>query len=721
MSSLIYLAANPADLEWLDAVRRHLSPHRGVQAWDPRDIPAGVELRQALAEALASARLAVLFVSPHFLAEEFAPGGATHGLLTAALAHGLRILWIPVRASAYDVTEICEHQPLHDARRPLDALPEAELGQALVGICERIVQATGPGSGRASRGLPRAVRVEDVFAEMPSDPGEQNAMLGKLARAIRQRDALRAEGADTASIDARVLEVRKEMRRGQALRAGDVLGDDRYRLLRQLGEGRFASVWLAEDRVGGVQVALKGLHPQYARQPDRRDSFLRGARAMMKLHHDAVVRVLEPCGDDHDHVYFVMEYVDGMPLHDAVRGGDLTRERGVPIVLRIGSALAHAHGHGVIHRDVKPTNILVDRLGRPFITDFDLADGADIAGGLEGGLGAVVYAAPELVDDPASADARIDVYSLAMTAVFVLAGKDLPRDVIRDPGRFIDCLPIRPEARAVLKQATAWSRDERHASMIAFTRALSAVWADGAALRIGPEAPTPADAAGPPDEVCALSVGGPTSAPRLAEVVPVGVVRRHLSKLITAVVGLGCLFVIRKVEHFLFPTAEVAETRASAPLEPVTTPAPTLPIDAMPAKSEVVPVPLPVPASTEQVTDVVSEVRPGSAPVAPAAVKDGHRKPQDRPPTSRASVELTSRRSIQGYARQCGVRDAEVLVGDELMLRVTIDGATGHATVRSTSTLWPEVIACIRLRLEAQRFPRFAGAVIEYSHAFTLK
>ena len=177
-----------------------------------------------------------------------------------------------------------------------------------------------------------------------------------------------------------------------------------------------------------------------------------------------------------------MEYIDGVTLHEAVVGG-MTPEQAIPHLLKIGDALAHAHARGIIHRDVKPLNILIDILQRPYLTDFDLARVRDTSGGTNGAFGTIIYSAPELADEAQSADARADVYSLGMTAVFVLGGKTPSREVTRDEAKVIDALPYNSALRSVLKSAIAWRPEDRFANMNAFCRALASAW-DGGGARV---------------------------------------------------------------------------------------------------------------------------------------------------------------------------------------------------------------------------------------------
>src|SRR5262249_47267532 len=157
-----------------------------------------------------------------------------------------------------------------------------------------------------------------------------------------------------------------------------------------------ASVWSADDRTRKEPVAVKVLHAEMARDESRRERFFRGARVMATLGHQAVVRVLNPGGDDGGWLYFVMELVPGGDLHLAVLKGTVPPDRAIPIVLAVGEALAEAHAKDIVHRDVKPANVLLDASGAPRLTDFDLAAAGDTTGGTRtGAMGTFLYAAPE--------------------------------------------------------------------------------------------------------------------------------------------------------------------------------------------------------------------------------------------------------------------------------------------------------------------------------------
>ncbi|HWN66915.1 MAG TPA: serine/threonine-protein kinase, partial [Haliangium sp.] len=174
--------------------------------------------------------------------------------------------------------------------------------------------------------------------------------------------------------------------------------------------------------------------------------------------------------------YFVMDFIPGGNLQDAVLEGRVHREQAITIMLSVGEALAQAHARGHVHRDVKPVNILLTTSGEPRLTDFDLVTAQDTTGGTRtGALGTFLYAAPEMMERPQDADARADVYGLGMTVAFVLHGDRLPRTALTARARFIDELSCPPALKGVLKKATAEDAAHRHPDTVAFCEALTVV------------------------------------------------------------------------------------------------------------------------------------------------------------------------------------------------------------------------------------------------------
>src|SRR3954469_13183108 len=150
----------------------------------------------------------------------------------------------------------------------------------------------------------------------------------------------------------------------------------RYRMEDLLGQGGMAQVFRGTDTVLGRSVAIKVLAPQYAKDPSFVDRFRREAQAAARLNQPNVVGVFDTGSDDGTH-YIVMEFVEGRTLADFLsRGGRLLPERAVELAAAVCSALTEAHKAGIVHRDIKPGNIMVTRSGEVKVMDFGIARAA---------------------------------------------------------------------------------------------------------------------------------------------------------------------------------------------------------------------------------------------------------------------------------------------------------------------------------------------------------
>ncbi len=315
--------------------------------------------------------------------------------------------------------------------------------------------------------------VPDMSQPVFKDKGIER-LSTQLAELYAQHEQLASSGKDTHALDGKILDVRRLLRRGPQLQAGEFLLDGRLRLLTTLGKGDFATVWKAYDRQPRRQVAVKILHGQHSEDRSRRERFYRGARKMAELAHRNIVRVHEQRLQDDGWFFFVMELVTGGNFHQAVLDGELTDSEKLRIVTQVGRALEFAHERGVIHRDVKPTNIVLDGTRQPKLTDFDLVLAADSTGltQTQAMLGTLNYAAPEALESPKNAGPAADVYALASTAIFALLGGQLPRGYYRDPAPAIASLK-RPALARVLTRATAADPEQRFSSAGAFVSAIN--------------------------------------------------------------------------------------------------------------------------------------------------------------------------------------------------------------------------------------------------------
>ena len=198
-----------------------------------------------------------------------------------------------------------------------------------------------------------------------------------------------------------------------------------YELLREIGRGGMGIVYLARDVRLDRRVAIKTLPPHLANDPTVRERFLREARTAGRLSHQNIVPIHR--ADEIDgHVFFVMGYVDGESMAQRIRAFGRLDAREVVCELRdVSLALDYAHAHGVIHRDVKAENILVERsTGRALVTDFGIARLAEAAPLTATGqvLGTVYYLSPEQVAGEA-VDARSDIYALGVVGFVALSGR----------------------------------------------------------------------------------------------------------------------------------------------------------------------------------------------------------------------------------------------------------------------------------------------------------
>jgi eukaryotic-like serine/threonine-protein kinase len=199
--------------------------------------------------------------------------------------------------------------------------------------------------------------------------------------------------------------------------------DDRYRLGSLLGVGGMAKVYLADDRVLERQVAVKVLSPPYAQDPMFVERFRREARAAARLSHPNIVAVFDSGSDAGEH-YLVMEYVAGQSLAELLhRQGRLTPRRAAELAVEVCAALAAAHAQGLVHRDVKPANVLVDADGRVKVADFGIVKAAATATltGTGTVLGTAAYLSPEQAQG-GPVDARSDLYSLGCLLYELLCG-----------------------------------------------------------------------------------------------------------------------------------------------------------------------------------------------------------------------------------------------------------------------------------------------------------
>jgi serine/threonine protein kinase len=310
---------------------------------------------------------------------------------------------------------------------------------------------------------------------------------------------------------------------------------DRYRVERTLGTGGMGVVVLATDEVLGRQVAIKRIHADPGGEQGRR--IRREARLGASLNHPAVVAVLDTLADE-DGLFIVMEYVEGETLADVLARGPLAPDEALRVLRPVAAALDHAHAHGVVHRDVKPANVLLSASGRVKLADLGVATSADVTqitrtGGV---VGTAAYVAPEQLE-PEPATPAADVYALAATAFEALSGRRARTGAtayaVLDAAQRGDA----PDLREALPQAPAAAGDVLRRGMArdpAARPASAGELVDELAAAFQPEpAPTPA----PPPPPSRPAVQRRTARPRPAPPPPEPAERRSRA-LLPAVLAL---------------------------------------------------------------------------------------------------------------------------------------------------------------------------------------
>ena len=259
---------------------------------------------------------------------------------------------------------------------------------------------------------------------------------------------------------------------------------NRYRLESKLGSGGMSTVYLAIDETLGRHVAVKIMHREISDQQDQLERFRREARAVAQLSHPNLVGVID-AGEDGGHPYIVFEYVPGQTLKERISAsGRLPLDEATAYAIEIGRGLASAHAQMLVHRDVKPQNVLIDAEGRAKITDFGIARSIESSGLTATGrvLGTTDYVSPEQAMGR-EVDARTDVYSLGIVLYEMLTG-DVPFHAETQVGVAMkhvneavpDVQVLRPDASAALasavERATAKDPVDRYPDMIEFLRDL---------------------------------------------------------------------------------------------------------------------------------------------------------------------------------------------------------------------------------------------------------
>ena len=373
----------------------------------------------------------------------------------------------------------------------------------------------------------------------------------------------------------------------------------------------YKAVQLSLDR----PVAIKILPREFGEDESFRANFKAEAKAMARLNHPNLISVYD-FGEVAGMLFIIMEFVPGQTLYHSAHGIAIAPEAAARIVVGICLGLADAHEHGVLHRDIKPGNILLDQQARPKIGDFGLARpiGAAVKVG-ETIFGTPHYTAPEVLQHPQRVDARADIFSVGVVLHELLTGR-LPASDLRPASVICGC-----DARfdAIIRRATHMVPEQRYASaadMARDLRAITQVAAAPAAAKVG-KAVQGAKAVRRPGTPIATRVPGAGRRP----------VAEDASGKIALLVLLGVALVVLAV-FLLVPTKTVpADKPATAPVSHVAS-SPPIPSQPPPVAIEPKPVITPKPPSVniepkpkpppEPEVAIVEPVTPEPEPVIPA-------------------------------------------------------------------------------------------------------
>ena len=255
----------------------------------------------------------------------------------------------------------------------------------------------------------------------------------------------------------------------------------RYKIKSELGRGGMATVYRAFDPISNREVAIKVLPPEMLHNLVTRARFKRELKLIASLEHPAIVPVYDVGGEDNHQPYFVMRYMSGGSLSQMIKRQKFSLRDAALIIERLASALDHAHSRGIIHRDIKPDNVLFDASNNPYLSDFGVAKLTEAAvsatdASSSEAMGTAAYLSPEQARGE-EVDSRADVYGLGAILYEMLAGEPpyqgntvigLALQHVNDPVPNI--LKIRQdlpgEVDVIIKTAMAKNRENRYATAL---------------------------------------------------------------------------------------------------------------------------------------------------------------------------------------------------------------------------------------------------------------
>lgn len=278
-----------------------------------------------------------------------------------------------------------------------------------------------------------------------------------------------------------------------------------FEIVRFIAEGGMGEVWEGKQKsLGGRRVAIKVMKKEKLSDPktDPRIAaemigrFKREALALAALPHDNIVNVIDFC-ESPDSSYLVMEYVEGsegengrpQDLSQLIKQGQLNSGRSRKLLLQIGQALTFAHENGIVHRDVKPANVLIDRFGNAKVADFGLAmvNFSKTLTPTFRAIGTLVYMAPEQFGDAKSVDVRADVYSTGVMLHQMLTGQ-LPQETLKQPSEIV--VGLEASWDEIIKRSMQKDRELRYKDMAEMMADVETLTAAGTTARPLPKGAT---------------------------------------------------------------------------------------------------------------------------------------------------------------------------------------------------------------------------------------
>ncbi len=255
----------------------------------------------------------------------------------------------------------------------------------------------------------------------------------------------------------------------------------RFRIERKLGRGAQAQVYLARDQVLDREVAIKVLNEDVAEDEKALERFLREARLAARVHHVGCLAIFD-FGQERGLTFMAMEYFRGRTLRDALKKGPLAPYVAMRVARDVAAALGAVHEAGIVHRDIKPTNVMVDKAGSIRIADFGVARTLDDGTGSGMMVGTMRYMAPEQARGK-DTDSRADVFSLGVVMHEMLAGKppfggsldDLIARVTQPPPELPDDIEVPEDVRQMVRRCMARKPEKRYPNIAALLEDLHRV------------------------------------------------------------------------------------------------------------------------------------------------------------------------------------------------------------------------------------------------------